>query len=375
VNKIHFALIFTLFTIFIFPILDAFAETKTYKGLDNGAWEVPGNWMPFGVPSQDDDIVIDPLSPVLALRVRIVSDVTISPSGSITTDNGGTIFVFNPGSLTIQGTYTMNFEEDTLTAFGGIIDNGCTGMIKLNDGLLLARVTLGNVGTIINHGTIEGNRVGGDTPPDNSIFLLTGSFLLNSGTLPLAINVDLGTFQMIPSDCFTDDDGDGFDPNVDDCNDDDASIHPGAEEVLDDGIDQDCDGFDLTAVDISGKFAGKFNDNFFSSRGKFMIDGEKFKHVKSSGNYNVKEKVGTCNLITINNGIWDFGNENTLIFEAEGENCSKKFFKRFSGTFTVIGGSGIFENAEGEGEINLINGRKHFLAKLSGTLGIPEELF
>jgi len=276
VNKIHFALIFTLFTIFIFPILDAFAETKTYKGLDNGAWEVPDNWMPFGVPSQDDDIVIDPLSPVLALRVRIVSDVTISPSGSITTDNGGTIFVFNPGSLTIQGTYTMNFEEDTLTAFGGIIDNGCTGMIKLNDGLLLARVTSGNVGTIINHGTIEGNRVGGDTPPDNSIFLLTGSFLLNSGTLPLAINVDLGTFQMIPSDCFTDDDGDGFDPNVDDCNDDDAKINPGAEEVAD-GIDNNCNGLvdEDTKKSCEGIKKGNENGN-----------GKRKGHVKAKENNN-----------------------------------------------------------------------------------------
>jgi len=129
---------------------------------------------------------------------------------------------------------------------------------------------------------------------------------------------------------------------------------------------------ELNTVDFSGRFAGRFNDDSFNAIGKYMIDGEKFKHVKSNGNFDLMELDGPCNVVTIYNGIWDFGDGDTLNFEAEGENCSKKFFKRFSGTFTVIGGTGIFENSEGEGEINLINGRKHLLGTLSGTLGIPE---
>ncbi len=40
-----------------------------------------------------------------------------------------------------------------------------------------------------------------------------------------------------------DDDGDGYTDDVD-CDDTDASIYPGAEEIADDGIDQDCDGAD-----------------------------------------------------------------------------------------------------------------------------------
>jgi MYXO-CTERM domain-containing protein len=69
--------------------------------------------------------------------------------------------------------------------------------------------------------------------------------------------VDIYTSQMF----FQDLDGDGFgDPeqsiwacstppnmvtNADDCNDLDANSYPGAEEVPDDGVDQDCDGSDL----------------------------------------------------------------------------------------------------------------------------------
>ncbi len=43
-----------------------------------------------------------------------------------------------------------------------------------------------------------------------------------------------------------DEDGDGFSIQDGDCNDNDATIHPQAEETPDDDVDQNCDGEDNT---------------------------------------------------------------------------------------------------------------------------------
>ena len=53
----------------------------------------------------------------------------------------------------------------------------------------------------------------------------------------------------------TDNDGDGYAVAEGDCDDNDASLHPGAEEICGDNIDQDCDGFDKkcdATVDADG---------------------------------------------------------------------------------------------------------------------------
>ena len=53
-----------------------------------------------------------------------------------------------------------------------------------------------------------------------------------------------------PSD--VDDDGDGMTENDGDCNDEAADVYTGAEEIANDGIDQDCDGEDRIDVDEDG---------------------------------------------------------------------------------------------------------------------------
>ncbi len=47
-----------------------------------------------------------------------------------------------------------------------------------------------------------------------------------------------------------DNDGDGYTENQGDCNDGSASVHPGATEIRDDGVDQDCNGADLLAAAV-----------------------------------------------------------------------------------------------------------------------------
>lgn len=77
----------------------------------------------------------------------------------------------------------------------------------------------------------------GDTDPDQATLVVeTDAGALLSAAVDLYGNDCDATWSL-----GYDGDGDGFSVCVDDCDDDDATVHPGAEE-LEDGIDNDCDG-------------------------------------------------------------------------------------------------------------------------------------
>ena len=96
--------------------------------------------------------------------------------------------------------------------------------------------------------------------------LLAVSFLLPLGT---------SYAQDSAADASCDLDGDGVlalacDPEGD-CNDEDASVYPGAVEVPEDGVDQDCDGLDLVYVITPMLWPTLLNLTVLSFIGKMMM--------------------------------------------------------------------------------------------------------
>ena len=139
----------------------------------------------------------------------------------------------------------MNVKTTDLT-FGGVIPGsyafksgtsfavphlaGAMALLKSSNNAL----TVTEIESAIQQSTVDAGAAGDDND--------YGWGLLDVAAAYASLTTGGGGTQLF------DNDGDGFMSDLD-CNDNDASINPGAVEIKDDGIDQNCNGYDLT-IDI-----------------------------------------------------------------------------------------------------------------------------
>jgi Leucine-rich repeat (LRR) protein len=189
------------------------------------------------------------------------------------------------------------------------------------------------------------------------------------------------TVEVFYSDYNSDDDGDGYTEAQGDCRDDDETIHPGAEEIRGDGIDQDCNGEDLSCLEPD--YLNQIEQKILSSGG-----GSEYyfgRPISMSGDYAIVGAFGDTD-----NG-WNAGA--AYILERSGYNWSEVakltasdgaawdqfgYSVSISGDYAVVGAWGDEDNGEKSGSAYVferINGVWTQVTKLIPNDGGEQDRF
>lgn len=140
----HFQLLLLcIFALTCMPVFLSGQVLKTWNGSSSNNWNTPANWTPAGVPGEDDsvDIPADVLIwPTISTNDAKAYDISIKP--------GASLEVFNTGTLTINGGFSLNGIGITLGNEGTIINRGDIYITKpYANGILFADYGIYNFGS------------------------------------------------------------------------------------------------------------------------------------------------------------------------------------------------------------------------------------